>query len=83
MNPETVTIPWTREALFLLDAEDVAIADQDFPIPEGALPVRMQTADLPVTIIGWIADASALPGLLRKVADETERILRDRAETPD
>jgi uncharacterized membrane protein YkvA (DUF1232 family) len=40
----------------------------------------MQVGDLPVTVIGWIDDSAALPGLLRSVADETERIMRDRPE---
>lgn len=53
---------------------------QEFPIPDGAIPVRMQTGDLPVTIIGWISEGSGLPGLLRSVADETERIMNSRAE---
>jgi hypothetical protein len=83
MNQERVTLLFPDEAPFDLDDNGVAILDQDFPIPDGALPVRMQTGDLPVTIIGWIADAAALPGLLRNVADETEKLLNDSAETPD
>lgn len=56
---------------------------QDFPIPVDAMAVRMQVGDLPVTIVGWITDGSALPGLLRNVADEAERIVNDRAETAE
>jgi hypothetical protein len=62
--PETMTIP--------LPVPDDRPAD--------ALEVRMQVGDLPVTVIGWIDDSAALPGLLRSVADETERIMRDRPE---
>lgn len=53
---------------------------QEVDVPEGALAVRMQVGDLPVTIIGWIAGAEALPDLLRNVAAETEGIMRDSAE---
>jgi hypothetical protein len=80
----TVLFPDDEQAtLFDLNEDGVPVLRQEVELPIGALPVRMQTGDLPVTIIGWIADAAALPGLLRSVADETEKLLNDSAETPD
>ena len=52
---------------------------QDFEVPEGAYPVRMQVGDLPVTIIGWTnGEPGSLTALLRNVADELEKIENDR-----
>jgi hypothetical protein len=62
-----------------MDDDGAVHLEQDFPIPDGTIPIRMQTGDLPVTIIGWISDGAFLPGLLRETADEIERILLSRA----
>lgn len=46
----------------------------EFQVPEDHLPVLMQVGNGPVTVIGSIADAGALAGLLRSVADTMEEI---------
>jgi hypothetical protein len=57
------------------DVDGVHVLRQDFEVPEGALPVRMQTGDLPVTIIGWVdGGRGSMQGLLRSVADELDTI---------
>lgn len=55
---------------------------QKFEVPEGTMPVRMQVGGLPVTIIGWTdGSPGALPGLLRDVANEVEKIEKARDES--
>jgi len=61
-------------------ADGVPVARQDFVVPEGAYPVRMQVGQLPVTIIGWIDDSASLPNLLRDIAKELEKVMSERAE---
>lgn len=51
---------------------------QDFEIPEGTLPVRMQTGDSAVTIVGWIATFEDLPQLLEGLAKEFREIMENR-----
>lgn len=53
----------------MMDSE----SDQ-FEVPEDHIPVLMQVGNGPVTVIGSIADAAALAGLLRSVADTMEEI---------
>jgi hypothetical protein len=59
--------------------DGVRVLRQEFVVPEGTMAVRMQVGDLPVTIVGWISGSESLPGLLRDVSDELERILIERA----
>lgn len=61
-----------------MDDEGAVHLEQDFDVPDGAMPIRMQTADLPVTVIGWIASAADLPDLLESVAAELREVLRAR-----
>jgi hypothetical protein len=55
---------------------------QEFEIPDGTLAVRMQTGDLPVTIIGWIGSSEQLPDLLESVAKEIREMLGSDASAP-
>ncbi len=60
--------------------DGVRVLEQEFEVPDGALPVRMQVGDAPVSIIGWVTPGSgAVPALLRDVASEVERIEAERA----
>lgn len=64
--------------------ETIRVLDQDFEIPDDALPVRIQVGSMPLTVVGWITGADALPGLLRDVADANEEALEEwNAATPE
>jgi hypothetical protein len=54
---------------------------QEFEIPEGCIPVRMQVGDAPVTIVGWVSDPDNLPELLCNLVDELRAIVSERAAT--
>lgn len=47
---------------------------EEFEVPEDHMPVLMQVGNGPVTVIGSVADAAAIAGLLRSVADTLEEI---------
>jgi hypothetical protein len=64
--------------VYLTDA-GVRVLEQDFQIPEGDIPVRMQVGDLPVSIVGWIAPGDGnLADLLENVAAEVRKIEAER-----
>lgn len=56
---------------------------QEFEIPEGAYPVRMQTGSAPVAIVGWVTDGESLPELLESVAAELRKVMAERDSTHD
>lgn len=55
---------------------------QAFEVPEGTLPVRMQVGGAPVTIVGWVATADALPELFENIAEELRKVMAER-DTPN
>ena len=57
--------------------ETVRVLDQDFEIPEDAMAVRVQVGSMPLTVVGWITAADALPHLLRDVARSNEEALEE------
>lgn len=64
------------------EVDGVRVLVQDFEIPEGTLPVRMQVGDAPVTIVGWVtAGDGNLSSLLRSVAHEVDEIEKGRADS--
>jgi len=64
--------------------ESIKVLDQDFEIPPDALPVRIQVGSMPLTVVGWITGADALPALLRDVARANEEALEEwDAATPE
>lgn len=76
-DPPTVTEETGEEPVRIEDG--VRVLEQDFEIPEGMLPVRIQVGDAPVTVAGWVAPGHGNIGpMLRNVADEVERIERGR-----
>ncbi len=82
MNPETMTIREGDEDVATHE-ETIAVADQDFPVPDDAMAVRMQVGDMPLTVVGWITAPESLPFLLRSVANEHEKIMEEwNAATP-
>lgn len=63
-----------------MDADNHLI--QDFEVPEGALPVRAQVGDLPVTIVGWVASGDDLPQLFESLARELREMMGQDAAAP-
>jgi hypothetical protein len=63
-----------------LNEDGVRVLVQEFDVPEGALPVRMQVGDAPVTIVGWVAPGDGNIGnLFREIAREVDEIEASRA----
>jgi hypothetical protein len=64
--------------------DGVKVLRQDFEIPEGGFPVRMQVGEAPVTIIGWTdGTTEALCGLLTNVMEELQKIEKVRQEVDE
>ena len=76
MNPEPISIHEGEEDKAVHD-ETVRVLDQDFPVPSDAYRVRMQVGDMPLTVVGWIGAPESLPMLLRSIADESEKNLKE------
>lgn len=69
------------DTLATAPVEDVRVLVQDFEVPDGTLPVRMQVGDAPVTIIGWVAPGTGnVQSLMREVATELDEIEKGRAD---
>lgn len=77
---------WERQFLDLFDQRMIECTGreptwQDFrePITEEGIPVRMQVGGQAIVVIGWLHAPDGVPGLLREVADQVERIQDDGA----